>query len=124
MTTLDSPSREACVMRRERTNSPMQSLLLLNEPQFVEAGLALGRKMLDEGGGTPASRIAHGFRLATGRAPNPEEIDLLERSFTRHLQRFGQDPDAASDFAGSPELAAHAMIGTTLLNLDETINRP
>ena len=124
MVLFDAPTRETCAVVRGSTNTPLQALVLLNEPQFVETGVALGKRMLDEGGETPASRISHGFRLVTGRAPVPAELEMLERSFARYLQRYGQDPEVARQFAGSAELAAHAMIGSTLLNLDETINRP
>jgi hypothetical protein len=124
MVLFDAPTRETCAVVRGSTNTPLQALVLLNEPQFVEAGVALGRRMLDEGGASSASRISHGFRLVTGRAPTAAELDLLERSFTRHLERYSRDPDAAHQFAGSAEHAAHAMIASTLLNLDETITRP
>src|SRR5271157_3358961 len=70
MTTLDAPSREACQVRRERTNTPLQALLLLNEPQFVEASRALAERTLREAGPTTDERLSYMFRLATSRLPD------------------------------------------------------
>ena len=67
MTAFDAPSREACRMRRERTNTPLQALVLLNEPQYVEAARALAERTMKEGGTTTEDRLAYLFRRATGR---------------------------------------------------------
>ena len=72
MTTFDAPSREACTVRRERTNTPLQALLLMNEPQFVEASRALAERTLREGGPTTDDRLTYMFRLATARRPTPK----------------------------------------------------
>lgn len=120
----DAPTRETCAVVRNATNTPLQALVVMNEPQFVEAGIALGKRMIREGGASPASRIGHGFRLATGRAPQADEFKVLETSLARHLERYGKDQAAARAFAGTPEEAAYAMLGSTLINLDEFINRP
>jgi hypothetical protein len=130
----DALMRETCSVIRGRTNTPLQALVLMNDPQFVQAGVALGRRMIDEGGDAVADRLAHGFRLATGRHPAPQERALLENAFTRHHRRYAADPAAAreltdaglpdADDAAAAELAAFAMVGATLINLDEAINRP
>jgi len=112
MAIFDAPTRETCAVIRNATNTPLQALVLLNEPQFVEAGSALGQRMLTEGGETPATRITHGFRLATGRHPTPEELDILQKALARNLAQNPSEP------------AAYATLGSTLLNLDEFINRP
>jgi hypothetical protein len=112
MALFDAPTRETCSVVRNATNTPLQALVLLNEPQFVEAGTALGRRMIDEGGASPADRLSHGFRLATGRKPTVEELALLTKALVRHQQNLGGESEA------------YAMIGSTLLNLDEFINRP
>jgi hypothetical protein len=124
MALFDAPSRETCTVVRGSTNTPLQALVLLNEPQFVAAGAALGRRMIAEGGATADQRLAYGFRLATGRAPAANEAGLLARALARHQQRYHGDPAAAGGLAGSAEEAAYALVGATLLNLDETINRP
>ncbi|MES2920271.1 MAG: DUF1553 domain-containing protein [Verrucomicrobiota bacterium] len=112
MALFDAPTRETCAVVRSNTNTPLQALVLWNETQFVEAGRALGRRMIAEGGETPAARVAFGFRLVTGREPTAQEHEVLNRSLSRHLNRY------------SAEEAAYAMTGATLLNLDETISRP
>ncbi|MCI0540341.1 MAG: PSD1 and planctomycete cytochrome C domain-containing protein, partial [Verrucomicrobiales bacterium] len=77
MLIFDAPTREYCVVRRPRTNTPLQALTLLNDPQFVEASRAFAQRILLEGGDSIDSRIAYGFRLATARAPAAEEIYVL-----------------------------------------------
>jgi len=124
MALFDAPTRETCAVVRGSTNTPLQALVLLNEPQFAAAGIALGRRMIEEGGATSISRVAHGFRLVTGREAGPQEAEVLERALGRHLARYAADPEAALELAGSAEAAAYAMIGATLLNLDESITRP
>jgi hypothetical protein len=124
----DAPTRETCAQVRGQTNTPLQALVLLNSPEFVEAAAALARRMLTEGGTNAAQRIAFGFRLVTGRAPAPAEQDLLERALARHQQKFAGDPAAARALAGEAadpaELAAYSLLGSTMLNLDEAICRP
>jgi hypothetical protein len=120
----DAPTRETCSVVRNATNTPLQALVVMNEPQFVAAGVALGKRMLAEGGASPTTRLAFGFRLVTGRAPEAEEMELLEKSLARHLARFTSGEADAQTFAGTPEQAAYAILGSTLINLDEFINRP
>ena len=112
MALFDAPTRETCSVVRGSTNTPLQALVLMNEPQFVEAGMALGKRMIKEGGTTPHARLSYGFRLATGRLPTPQESELLMRSLAKNKQRYANDP------------AAYAMIGSLLLNLDELVSRP
>jgi hypothetical protein len=128
----DAPTRETCAQQRGQTNTPLQALVLLNDPQFVEAGLALGRRMLASGSETPSEHIAFGFRLIAGRAPTPAEQQVLSAALARHLARYAQDPAAARSLLEMPtasdaqaaRLAAYGMLGCTLLNLDEAITRP
>lgn len=120
----DAPTRETCAVVRNATNTPLQALVVMNEPQFVEAGIALGKRMLAEGGPSASSRLTYGFRLTTGRDPTANEMKVLEKSLTRHLARFSVDEADAKTLAGSPEQAAYAILGSTLINLDEFINRP
>ncbi len=124
MALFDAPTRETCAIVRNATNTPLQALVVMNEPQFVEAGIALGKRMIQEGGSSPTSRLTYGFRLSTGRAPNPDELKVLEKSLARHLERYTQNEADAKALAGTPEQAAYAVLGSTLINLDEFINRP
>lgn len=126
MALFDAPTRETCAVVRGNTNTPLQALVVMNEPQYVEASIALGRRMISEGGEDSASRIGYGFRLATGRFPTDEEAALLAAGLERSRQRYESDPAAARLLVDeeNSELAAYAMVGTVILNLDELISRP
>jgi len=126
MVLFDSPTRETCAVVRGSTNTPLQALVVMNDPQYVEAALAFGRRMIAEGGGNADQRLVFGFRIATGRKPTQEEGMLLSKALDRHLRRYGEDPAAALLLVGEedPELAAYAMVASIILNLDELINRP
>jgi hypothetical protein len=134
LATFDAAGRETCQVWSSRTNTPLQALNLLNDVAFVEAARGLGTRMIREGGSSPESRIAHGFRLVTSRTPTGEELDVLIAGFTRRRQEFAADPEAArallahgespvpSDIDGV-ELAAFTTVGNVLLNLDEFLTR-
>jgi hypothetical protein len=131
-TTFDAPSREVSCTRRPRTNTPLQALTTMNDPQFVEAAGALGVRMLREGSTTKA-RAARGLRLAIGRAPDQYEIDRLALLAEDQLALFAKDPAAAEALAAqipnrpadltATDLAAWTVVGNVILNLDETITR-
>jgi mono/diheme cytochrome c family protein len=134
MTTFDAPSRESCTVRRERTDTPLQALLLLNEPQYVECARALAERTLREGGQTPEERIAFLFRLATARRPDAKELAELVAVYRDNLATYSRDNDAARkliavgeskpDAKLNPsELAAWTMVANLVLNLDEVLNK-
>jgi hypothetical protein len=102
MLTFDGPTREVCTMRRPRTNTPLQALLLLNDANYQEAARALAKRVLVE----KTDRPAKAFQLATGRAPSPAELDELTAFLNEQL-------------AHTSELAAWTMTASLLLNLDE-----
>ena len=85
MMNFDSAAREACAVRENRTNTPLQSLNLMNDRDFLEAARALGKRMMDEGGPTPEQRIPYAFELATSRAPKQRERDILVSSYRYYL---------------------------------------
>jgi hypothetical protein len=134
MSTFDAPSRESCIVRRERTNTPLQALLLMNDPQFVEAARALAERAMKEGGAAPETRLTYLFRLTTARQPDARELAELSATYKDHLAMYRRDrakaqrlisvgemePDATLD---ASELAAWTMIANLLLNLDEVINK-
>ena len=91
LATFDAPSREVCQVKRSRTNTPLQALQLLNDVTYVEAARHLARRMLTEGGSSPADRIAFGFRLATARRPTADESAVLMRGLERYRQSFAAD---------------------------------
>ncbi len=134
MLLFDAPNRETCTVRRSRTNTPLQALALLNETTFVEAAQGLARRMLAEGSPEAATRIAHGFRLAIGRAPASDELAALVSGYEADLAAFAADGSAAEKFAAAglvkrpagvsaPEFAATALTASVILNLDEFVMR-
>jgi mono/diheme cytochrome c family protein len=134
MTSFDAPSREACRVRRERTNTPLQALLLLNEKQYVECARALAEKAMREGGAKPEDRIAYLFRLATARNPDRKEQAELLANYRDNLTVYGGDTQAAKELISvgestpdarlnPSELAAWTMVANLILNLDEVINK-
>jgi hypothetical protein len=134
MTVFDAPMREVCIVRRSRTNTPLQALALLNDTIFVESARKLAERMVNEGGGKPSERIVHGFRLAVSRKPSDAELKILVEGFDYHLARYFNDPEAANKLLGvgeSPrnpnldprELAAYAAVANVILNMDQTITR-
>ncbi|MBM4002149.1 MAG: DUF1553 domain-containing protein [Planctomycetes bacterium] len=132
MSIFDAPDRERCVVRRETTNTPMQALVLMNDPTFVEAARKLAERMCLEQSMDSTSRIYQTFRLLTGRPPETTELRPLLGLLTRQLQRFEADPAAAAallktgdtpsdDRIATAELAAYTIVASVLLNLDETL---
>ena len=134
MSTFDAPSRESCVVRRERTNTPLQALLLMNDPQYVEAARTLAQRIMQGKDSSTRRRIAWAFELLTSREPEPMELDELTATFAAHLKDFQEHPQRAeqlikigetppdSSFDGV-QLAAWTMIANLLLNLDEVITK-
>ena len=132
MRIFDAPTREACQVRRERTNTPLQALALLNETLAIESARHMAGRMIREGGEGCAARVAYGFRLATGRAPDLEEQQTLKELCVRLLADYEADPAAARKLLevgesrldpeeATPEVAAYTVVANTLLNLSETI---
>jgi hypothetical protein len=137
MATFDAPSREVCTVRRPRTNTPLQALVTLNDPVYVEAAQALARRMVREGGSTSPERAARGFRLVLARRPTAAEIDRLVRLHDDALAGFKNDPDDAKKMATDPlgpvpsdlpvaldDLASWTVVANVILNLDETFMCP
>jgi hypothetical protein len=110
LSTFDVPNGESSCIRRSRSNTPLQALMTLNETMSLETAKALGERMWKEGGPDDASRIAHGFKLCTGRAPTPKESNVLLTMLHRHEQK-------------KTGLAPQTLVARVLLNLDETITK-
>jgi mono/diheme cytochrome c family protein len=134
MSTFDAPSREACTVRRERTNTPLQALVLLNDVQYVEAARALAGRALREGGKTPDERLAYLFRLATARRPESRELAELASALKDLQVEYASKPAEAARLISLGEtkpdanlkpgdLAAWTMLANTVLNLDEVLNK-
>ncbi len=134
LSTFDAPNREVCAVQRPRTNTPLQALVLLNDPAYVEAARVLAQRVIREAGPGPEARLDHAFRLCVARAPSPREAEILLALYRRQLDHFRADPKAAEALGkvgDSPrpagldpaEIAAWTAIGNVLLNLDETITK-
>ncbi len=134
LTAFDAPSFEKCLVRRGRTNTPLQALALLNGPTYIEAARNLAQRMMAEAQGAPRARIAYGFRLTTGRRPSQTELDTLTKGFEGFAAKFNGNPEAASQLVTngeSPvpetlpkgELAAYTTVAGVMMNLDEAITR-
>jgi hypothetical protein len=136
LSTFDAPDRETCTVRRGRTNTPLQALVLMNDPTYVEASRKLAERMMREpaAGATPEERIAYAFRLATARTPTPEESAVLKRILDKQLAVYQSNNKAAAELLAVgesprdeklplPELAAWTTVASTILNLDETVSK-
>lgn len=130
----DAPQRGDCTVNRPRTNTPLQALVTLNDPVFVEAARAFAQRILREGGTSLERRITYAFRTALTRPPKPEEIELLSDHFKYALCRYQADEKSARALlsVGSfelpvkyqvAELAAWTLLSNTILNFDEVITR-
>lgn len=137
MATFDAPSREVCTVRRPRTNTPLQALVTMNDPAYVEAAQALARRMIREGGSTEADRAARGFRLVLSRQPTAAEIDRLVRLHDEAHAEYAAAPADAKKMATDPlgpppadlqasmaDLAAWTVVANVILNLDEAFMCP
>jgi len=134
LVTFDAPDREKCTARRSVTNTPLQALVLLNDPTYVEAARFLAARMLTQGGKTATGRIDYAFRLTTGRIPDPQERAVLVEAAQEALADYRQHNSEAtallnvgaskSDPKLDPkELAAWTIVASIILNLDETITK-
>ena len=130
----DAPNREVCSIGRAATNTPLQALVTLNDPQYVEAARSFAAQLLCLTG-DDAARLAEGFRRVTGRVPDSSELAILERSLARERERYHADPAAAEALLATgesprdpslaaPEHAAWAQTCSILLNLSESLTRP
>jgi hypothetical protein len=131
MATFDAPNREVCTLRRNQSNTPLQALVTLNDPVYLEAAQALARRMT-EGASSAIEKVSHGFRLCVTRPPNAVESARLLALYEEALAHFKQAPDKATAFATHPlgaapagadlpELAAWTTVANVLLNMDETL---
>lgn len=130
----DAPNRESSCGRRERSNTPLQALQLMNDVQHVEAARALAERLLTEGGSAPQERIRFLYRTVLSREPEAGEAAIVLTALEKYRARFQNDADAAKkvihvgDSAPRPnlpeaEVAAYMLVANMILNLDETVSR-
>jgi hypothetical protein len=134
LNTFDAPDREKCVARRPITNTPLQALITMNDPTYIEAARVLAQKAIQDGGTDINSRLTFAFRRATARKPTTEELSVLRNVYIQHLASYRKDVKAAeallslgaskADAKLNPaEWAAWTMVVSAILNLDETITK-
>ncbi len=132
--TFDAPDRETCTVRRPRTNTPLQALVLMNDPTYVESSRKLAERLMREGGAAAEDRIALAYRLVLARRPSPEEVRVLGGLLADQIVDYRASPGEAErllrvgetlpDPSLDPvELAAWAVVASTVLNLDEAITK-
>ncbi|MEQ9408904.1 MAG: PSD1 and planctomycete cytochrome C domain-containing protein [Fuerstiella sp.] len=134
MSTFDAPDRETCQVRRARTNTPLQALVLMNDVQYVEAARKFAERVMTEGGISVDERITFAFRAVVNRRPGETERQSLANLFEEYHSLFRNDPESATkllsagesprnELLAPAELAAWSMVTHLLLNLSETVTR-
>ena len=132
MMSLDASKREVCTVRRERTSSPLQALVLMNDPQLVEAARILGQRLLKKHAENSAAMLGEMFRMLTGRKPGDSEKKILNRLYKEQLDFFQANPEQAKNFLKTGDaaadkelaparLAAAGAVANVLLNFDEAV---
>jgi len=132
MTEFDAPSREVCVVKRNSTSTPQQAFVLLNDTQFVEAARVLAEKAMQKGGAETPERIRYAFWRLTARAPDSQELAVLDTLWQEQEKIFTKEPDRARQLISvggrtrdpnlnAVDLAAMTIVTQAILNLDATI---
>jgi hypothetical protein len=130
MATFDAPDSFVCTVKRIPTNTPLQALVTMNDPVYVECCQALARKVVAEGGASAKERATHAFRLALSRPPKDAELASLVALYEKSRARYAADAKKALAMATEPlgpapqgadlpELAAWTVVSNVLINLDE-----
>ena len=131
--TFDAPNRETCVIRRDRSNTPLQAFVTLNDPVFVEASQALARRLMKEAS-TDEARLRRAYALCLAREPDAAEVATLQTLLARSLKEYRSDAKLAEQMATQPlgpadkgtdlpALAAWTAVSSVIMNLDEFLMR-
>ena len=134
MQAFDAPSREESTVQRPRSNTPLQALVLLNDPSYVEAARALAGRIINEGGGSTSEQLEFAYREVLSRPIESSEREVLATLYEKQLAAYEENVQAAIEtqtvgqsqpLAGvdAAELAAWTSVARTILNLNETITR-
>ena len=130
MTIFDAPTRESCTARRERTNTPLQALVLMNEEQYFRAAQHLAHRLLADNSADEA-RLNRVFEMLTSHRPDEEELEQLWAGLARLRATYLDNPEMARELAANSnasdqecvEIAAYTMLVNSLFNLDVTKTR-
>jgi hypothetical protein len=134
MDAFDAPMRDVVCTRRQRTDTPLQALVTMNDVQWVEAARGLAQRVIVEGGRDPAQRINLMSEILLSRDPSPKMQAVLTNSLAEMRRHYAADPKAAHAMVSEgetkpdaevpePELAAWTMVASEMLNLDETLTK-
>lgn len=134
MVALDATNREICIVRRQRTNTPLAALVMLNDPTFVESARVLAQRVVKDAGPEPDKIASTAFFLATARKPDEEERGVLLDVYRQQLDTYRKNKESAKELLAVGEskpderiapsdLAAWTSVCTLILNLDETMTR-
>lgn len=134
MLAFDAPSREECTVQRPRSNTPLQALVLLNDPSYVEAARALAGRIVNDGGGSISEQLEFAYQEVLSRPIELSEREVLATLYEKHLAAYDENAQAAIETqtvgqsqplagVGAAELAAWTSVARTILNLNETITR-
>ncbi len=132
MMNFDAPDRYYCIVSRQKTATPLQSLVLMNDPQFVEAARMLGERTMQEGGLTTSNKIDYIFKCLIGRSAAPQELTTIEQLYEEELADFQKDRQRTRDLLSigdhpvnrqlnKTEMAAYTMVASTVMNFDEFV---
>jgi len=132
MSTFDAPNRDTCIVRRARTNTPLQALVTMNDPVYIEAAQALARRVIEKGGKTTAEKATFAFKACLVRPPTDVEVQRLVKLYDDSKTKFSKDAAKATQFATNPlgplpkgmdtaDAAAWTVVANVLLNLDEML---
>ncbi len=133
MLTFDAATRDRCIVSRQNTNTPLQALVLMNDPQFMEAARVMAQKLLASNP-SPEDNLTMAFRKLTGRQPKPSELEILLGSYQQSLESFRKNPSRSLELIKVGDytinenldqnmLAAQAITISSIMNLDETISK-
>lgn len=134
LNTFDAPEREFCMARRSRTNTPLQALVLLNDPTYLEAARKVAERTIQTGGSSPESRLTYAFKLCLSREPSALEKEVLLKTYHRRFSHYQQDSASAKSMIAvgesardqsinEVELATWTSVMSIILNLDEAITK-
>lgn len=134
MNTFDAPSREECRVRRERTNTPLQALLLMNDPQYIEAARYFAQSIIDSPASEDKTRIESMIERAMGRKSNAAELAIILKDLREHRKEFEANPEEAAKLISigekpadekynKTELATWTMIANLIMNMDEFVSK-
>ncbi len=132
LSTFDAPNRDACVVRRGRTNTPLQALVTMNDPVYVEAAQALARRAIEKGGKTTTEKATFAFKACLVRPPTEKEVERLVKLYDDSKAKFAKDATKATQLATNPlgplpkgveaaDAAAWTVVANVIMNLDEML---